>query len=178
MPTTIVAPLPRSYTGPNPLAQLHQALLRWAESNPTIQVRPLSPAVDDSTEAESVDSILDDSAGNSPASLLVESSDPEEWYVPGHDVWPDSCCSTAPVPSGSDEGEKTPSPATTPAASVGGDSHLLLWLRRHSPVRTTSLLETQPRPSGNLVGWGPKSPRQNPPNNFSVQGSYAKHKRS
>ena len=122
MPTTIVAPLPRSYTGPNPLAQLHQALLRWAESNPSIEVRPLSPAVDDSTEAESVDSILDDSAGNSPASLLVESSDPEEWYVPGHDVWPDSCCSTAPVPSGSDEGEKTPSPATTPAASVGGDS--------------------------------------------------------
>ena len=122
VPTTNGVPLPLSYTGPNLLAQLHRALLRWAESNPAIEVRPLSPAVDDSTEAESVDSILDDSAGNSPASLIVDSSDPEEWYTPGHDVWPDSGCSTPPVSSGSDDGEKTPSPATTPAASVGGDS--------------------------------------------------------
>ena len=122
VPTPTVAPLPRSYMGPNPFAQLHRALLRWTESNPSAEVRPLSPAVDDSTEAESVDSILDDSAGNSTTSLLIESSDPEEWYIPGHDVWPDSGCSTPPVSSGSDDGEQTPSPATTPAASVGGDS--------------------------------------------------------
>ncbi len=114
VPTTIWAP--PFVVGVNPLAQLRLALQDLEDFTPSIEIRPSS--LDDSTEAESVHTISHDSPQCSPASLRVESSD-SEWYVPGHDVWPDSGCSTPPFSSGSDGGDRTPSPPATPATLVG-----------------------------------------------------------
>ena len=103
----------------NPLAQLHLVLQDLEDFIPSFEIQPSS--LDNSTKAESVHTISHDSPQRSPASLRVESSD-SEWYVPGHDVWPDSGCSTPPISSGSDGGDRTPSPPATPATIVGVNS--------------------------------------------------------
>ena len=91
VPTTIWAA--SFVAGVNPLAQLRLALQDLEDFTPAIEIRPSS--LDNPTEAESVHTISHDSPQSSLASLRVESSDSER-YVPGHDVWPDTGCSTPP----------------------------------------------------------------------------------